>query len=241
MHHGTDTTDVSDTDSIQDEPRTVGNGKPEPLIMKKKPELESSDQTFVDKLIQYITTIEGASNDIKIATNQSFKNKYVVQLSNLPKMKLNDFTNIEMLSMRFKNIYIYMAENRLEIEIWKTEESKKTKKRKLTHGCIYEWNLENVSAEDKKMVKNILNSFADMETIECQFHADLQSEPPNYYIVRIMPMDKISYFQLKDIRFSYRTFIDNIIFDFPKNIIELKIQRVSSSSRYRRKLVIKRP
>ncbi len=210
------TIDMSDTDSVPDESRTMGQVEPKHLIIKKKPELESSDQTFIDKLIQYITTMEGASNDIKIATNQSFKNKYVVQLTNLPKMKLNDFQNIEMLSPRLKNILVYMVDNKIEIEVWKGDENDKTKKRRRTFNAIYEWKLENVSNEDRKMVKNILDSFADMETIECQFHADLQSEPPNYYVVRIMPMDKISYMQLKDIRYSYRAFIETIVFDFPK-------------------------
>ncbi len=232
------TIDMSDTDSVPDESRTMGQVEPKHLIIKKKPELESSDQTFIDKLIQYITTMEGASNDIKIATNQSFKNKYVVQLTNLPKMKLNDFQNIEMLSPRLKNILVYMVDNKIEIEVWKGDENDKTKKRRRTFNAIYEWKLENVSNEDRKMVKNILDSFADMETIECQFHADLQSEPPNYYVVRIMPMDKISYMQLKDIRYSYRAFIETIVFDFPKNIIALKIQRVGSSLRYRKKKVI---
>ena len=128
----------------------------------------------------------------------------------------------------------------MEIEVWKNKKDIKTKKRGRVASIIYEWNLDNVSEEDRKMVKNILNSFADMDTIECQFHADLKSEPPNYYVVHIMPMDKISYKQLKDIRFSYRTFIENIVFDFPKNIIELKIQRVGSKLQYRKKVVIKK-
>ena len=127
----------------------------------------------------------------------------------------------------------------MEIEVWKNKKDIKTKKRGRVASIIYEWNLDNVSEEDRKMVKNILNSFADMDTIECQFHADLKSEPPNYYVVHIMPMDKISYKQLKDIRFSYRTFIENIVFDFPKNIIELKIHALVLNYSIARKLLLK--
>ena len=240
MSYTSNSINGSDTDSTQGESYALGNSEHEHFVIKKKPELESSDQTFVDKLIRYITTMEGASNDINIRTNQSFKNKYVVQLSNLPKMKLQDFQNIEMLSMRIKNIFLYMSDHKMEIEVWKNKKDIKTKKRGRVASIIYEWNLDNVSEEDRKMVKNILNSFADMDTIECQFHADLKSEPPNYYVVHIMPMDKISYKQLKDIRFSYRTFIENIVFDFPKNIIELKIQRVGSKLQYRKKVIVKK-
>ena len=109
MSYTSNSINGSDTDSTQGESDALGNSEHEHFVIKKKPELESSDQTFVDKLIRYITTMEGASNDINIRTNQSFKNKYVVQLSNLPKMKLQDFQNIEMLSMRIKNIFIYVG------------------------------------------------------------------------------------------------------------------------------------
>ena len=217
----------------------------DPLVIEEPAQLELNEQTFLNRLVEFISTIKGINKEkLKIQSNNRFPSKNIYIIKNLPTISMEDLGHIEMLHTNLKSINIFVQQKTIKIEIWK-ETNRKRKHdddNDLEIQTTGSWNLKEVSKEDKKIIENVLNGFSNMSTIECQFHADIISEPPNYYYIHIIPRDNINYKETKQLIYKFRSFIKTLTFNFEQNTIIIKIRRLRATMalEYKNKRVFKK-
>jgi hypothetical protein len=213
-----------------------------PLEMVTQPTVEDVDRVFIRKTVEYIQTLPGADkNNIKIQTNTSFPSRYVLMISNLPNMSLLEFKCIKTLAPQLREILLSLKDNWIKIDVWKQGAVARKTKRKLADTTNRDWNLKTITAQDQRMLKQVLNGFANLPTFPCQFHADVTNEPPDHYSIDVITNDIVHLEELEHFKSNFRSFVKEITFVFSSNMLKLKIERASASSESgigKRKMVV---
>jgi len=212
-----------------------------PLEIVNQPTVEELDRIFIRKTVEYIQTLPGAVRDrIKVQTNTQYPSRYILMISNIPDLKLDDFKTIKTLAPQLRQISMSLKENWIKIDVWKQGANVRKTKRKNVEHVARKWNLKAISKQDTKMLSEILDAFANLPTFPCQFHAEVANDPPNNYSITIVSNDVVHLDQVDDFKSEFRAFVKQISFEFSSNTIRLNLERASapSSNDEKRKLVV---
>jgi len=202
-----------------------------PVKILNEPTVEEVDRIFIRKAVEFIRTLPGAnSDDIKVQTNTSFPSRYVLMVSNLPKMKISDFESLRTLAPRLRGIKLSMKDNWLKMDVWKHGANIRKSKRKLAFNEKREWNLKTIGKQDHGMLKRILNGFSNLASFPCQFHVDVVNQPPNYYYLDITSNDIIDLADVDHFKHDFRAFVKDVQFNFSIGSLRLFVERASAST-----------
>lgn len=195
------------------------------------PTVEQADINFIKKTIEHIQTLPGAQTDkLKIQTNTGFPSRYVLMISNLPIVNLNDILTIETLAPQMRSMKASLNKNYIKIDMWKKNALIRKQKRKYNEPVKRKWNFKTINKEDIEMLTRILDNLSNISSLPCQFHTAVKPDPPNYYNIDITTNDTVDLKEIIEFKNKHRAFIKDIKFDFPKSIISLKIEKASANT-----------
>jgi len=204
--------------------------------------LDVSEQAFVEKTLQYISSIEGCvETDLNLRTNTKYPSRYIILISGLPKTTLHDFIQISTTNNNIREITVNVAEGTVKIDVWRKNKNKSTKKKKRKREQTLvktELDLTNVDKRDHKCLQALVESFAKLKNVQTQFVTRVDTSDPEIYSISMHIMDSLSIRDIVNIQHQSRTYCREIIFNFPQKRIEAKCLHLSAPIR-RRMLTIK--
>ena len=218
------------------QPREISN------VVKGGIALDVSEQAFVEKTLQYISSIEGCvETDLNLRTNTKYPSRYIILISGLPKITLHDFIQISTTNGNIREITVNVAEGTVKIDVWRQNKNKSTKKKKRkreTSLVKSDVDLSNVDKTDHKCLKTLVESFAKQKNVQTQFVTRVDTSDPEIYSISMHIMDSLSIRDIVNIQHQSRTYCREIIFHFPRKRIEAKCLHLAAPIR-RRMLTIK--
>jgi hypothetical protein len=199
--------------------------------------LDVSEQAFVEKTLQYVSSIEGCvETDLNLRTNTKYPSRYIILISGLPKITLHDFIQISTTNGNIREITVNVAEGTVKIDVWRQNKNKNTKKKKRKRESTLvktELNLTNVDKRDHKCLQTLIQSFAKLKNVQTQFVTRVDTSDPEIYSISMHIMDSLSIRDIVDIQHKSRTYCREIIFYFPQKRIEAKCLHLSAPIRRR--------
>jgi len=218
------------------QPREISN------VVKGGIALDVSEQAFVEKTLQYISSIEGCvETDLNLRTNTKYPSRFIILISGLPKTTLHDFIQISTTNGNIREITVNVAEGTVKIDVWRKNKNKSTKKKKRkreTNVVKTELDLTNVDKRDHICLQALIQSFAKLKNVQTQFVTRVDTSDPEIYSISMHIMDSLSIRDIVNIQHQKRTYCREIIFNFPQKRIEAKCLHLSAPIR-RRMLTIK--
>ena len=85
------------------------------LEISNQPTVEQEDINFIKKVVEHINTLPGTTDSLKIQTNTGFPSRYVLMISNLPKISLEDLLTIETLAPRLRSMSLSLKNNYIKM------------------------------------------------------------------------------------------------------------------------------
>lgn len=211
-------------------------------VVKDYIALSVAETAFVEKTIQYISSIEGCiAKDLRLRTNIKYPSRYIILISGLPSITLHDFIQISTTNNNIREMTVNLAEGTVTIDVWrqnKNKNSKKKKRKRSSETVNTEFDLSNVDKRDRKCLETLVKSFAKLKNVETQFVTRVDTSDPEIYSISMHIMDSLSIRDIVDIQHKSRTYCREIIFYFPQKRIEAKCLHLSAPIR-RRMLTIK--
>jgi|TARA_B110000483_G_C18001501_1_gene467474 anti-anti-sigma regulatory factor len=206
--------------------------------------LDVSEKAFVEKTLQYISSINGCiETDLNLRTNTKYPSRFIILISGLPKITLHDFIQISTTNGNIREITVNVAEGTVKIDVWRQNKNKnsKKKKRKRERSVVKtEVNLSNVDKMDKKCLQTLVEAFAKLKNVQTQFVTRVDTSDPEIYSIGMYIFDNLSIRDIVDIQHQSRTYCREIIFNFPQKQIEAKCLHLSAPIRRRRLTITNR-
>lgn len=184
-------------------------------VVKKAISLTSNDKIFIEKAVRHFASVEGAVRDqIRIRTTTRHAGRTVCNIYGLPSVSIADVDQLDVLSDRVQNVSINFPEQYIRVELCK-DDGNTRKKRRRGRGTVEHtsWKLDNVSSDDRRHVKRILDAVEDFDELECQLTVDV--EAIDGYRLNITPCEAIKLTSLQKLARNYRSLITDISFDIP--------------------------
>jgi hypothetical protein len=204
--------------------------------------LDVSEQAFVEKTLQYISSINGCvENDLNLRTNTKYPSRFIILISGLPKITLHEFIQIATTNSNIREITVNVAEGTVKIDVWRQNKNKSTKKKKRkreTSLVKSELDLSNVDKTDHKCLQTLVESFSKLKNVQTQFVTRVDTSDPEIYSIEMHIFDSLSIRDIVNIQHQSRTYCREIIFHFPQKRIEAKCLHLAAPIR-RRMLTIK--
>jgi hypothetical protein len=200
------------------------------LEISNQPTVEQEDINFIKKVVEHINTLPGTTDSLKVQTNTGFPSRYVLMISNLPKITLEDLLTIETLAPRLRSMSLSLKNNYIKIDMWKNKAKQRKTKRKIARLSNNKWNFKSINKKDIPMLERILDSISNLSCFPCQFHTVIKSEPPNYYHIDITTNDTADAKEIKDFKHQHRAFVKHIFFNFPQSSIRLEVEKASANT-----------
>jgi hypothetical protein len=204
--------------------------------------LDVSEQAFVEKTLQYISSINGCvETDLNLRTNTKYPSRFIIMISGLPKITLHDFIQISTTNGNIREITVNVAEGTVKIDVWRQNKNKSTKKKKRkreTSLVKTDVDLSNVDKTDHKCLQTLVESFSKLKKIQTQFVTRVDTSDPEIYSIEMHIFDSLSIRDIVNIQHQSRTYCREIIFNFPQKQIEAKCLHLAAPIR-RRMLTIK--
>lgn len=170
---------------------------------------------FIEKAVRHFASVEGAVRDqIRIRTTTRHAGRTVCNIYGLPSVSIADVDQLDVLSDRVQNVSINFPEQYIRVELCK-DDGNTRKKRRRGRGTVEHtsWKLDNVSSDDRRHVKRILDAVEDFDELECQLTVDV--EAIDGYRLNITPCESIKLTSLQKLARNYRSLITDISFDLP--------------------------
>ena len=210
---------------------SIGDSTTDSLEMVTQPTVEQEDRNFIQKVINHVQSMPGATReDLQVQTNTGFPSRYVLMLKNLPAISFKDFETIKTLAPRLRKLMISLKGNWLKVDMWKNGAKQKKMKRKHASATKRIWNLKSINVNDKPMLERILNGMSNLPSLPCQFHVTVRAQPPNYYYIDITSNDQLNIEEMALFKHEFRAFVKEITFNFPQNNMRLKIEKASADT-----------
>jgi len=204
--------------------------------------LDVSEQAFVEKTLQYISSINGCvETDLNLRTNTKYPSRFIIMISGLPKITLHDFIQISTTNGNIREITVNVAEGTVKIDVWRQNKNKSTKKKKRkreTSLVKTDVDLSNVDKTDHKCLQTLVESFSKLKKIQTQFVTRVDTSDPEIYSIEMHIFDSLSIRDIVNIQHQSRTYCREIILNFPQKQIEAKCLHLAAPIR-RRMLTIK--
>lgn len=199
--------------------------------------LSVAETAFVEKTLQYISSIEGCiANDLRLRTNTKYPSRYIILISGLPKITLHDFIQISTTNNNIREITVNLSVGTVTIDVWrqnKKKNNKKKKRKRSSETVKTEVDLSTVDKRDQKCLETLVKSFAKLKNVETQFVTLVDSSDPEMYSISMHIFDSLSIRDVVDIQHRSRTYCREIIFNFPQKQIEAKCLHLSAPIRRR--------
>lgn len=199
--------------------------------------LKPEESAFVEKTLHYISGIRGAvQTNLTLSTNTKYPSRYIVLLRGLPSIVMNDFATIRNTNQRIRKIVVNMAEESIRVDVWRENAAQPTRQRKRhrQEARRIACDMSNVEKGDKKCLLTLLQYLNNMQNIECQFTATVDTSNPEFYSLNLHIMDSICIKEVETIMHKCRSFCIGIEFDFPHSIVRAKCLRLAAPLRRRR-------
>ena len=204
--------------------------------------LQTEETSFVEKTLHYISSIRGAvKTNLTLSTNTKYPSRYIVLIRGLPLVVMSDFATIRTTNERIRSIVVNMVEESIRIDVWRENASKKkNKKRRRTEQkpCHIICDMANVEKRDTTCLYTLLQHLNQMQGVDCQFSATVDTSNSEFYCVNLHIMDSICISDVETIMHKCRSFCIEIEFDFPHKIVRAKCLRLAAPLK-RRHLVLK--
>jgi len=212
-----------------------------------KTNLHEADVKFISEAVKVISNIDGA-NEMKLRVHDKLPSVYSITVNKPPKMNPDDLKQLQMLNNRLRKIKFDFSKNRLILESWKNKKEPQTKKRRREDEIRPDarlpdsYNLEMIDKMDLPHVSGIISYVID--STELDFNLNIHTEVDSYRLL----FSNLEVFEIKIIEGmikKYGAFVSNIIFDFPKSVLEINVRRndaplnTITTVRPRKKLKIK--
>lgn len=198
--------------------------------------LKPEESAFVEKTLHYISSIRGAvQTNLTLSTNTKYPSRYIVLIRGLPNIAMNDFATILNTNERIRKILVNMAEESIRVDVWR-EKAPQTRQRKRhrQEARRIACDMSNVEKGDKKCLLTLLQYLNNMNNVECQFTATVDTSNPEFYSLNLHIMDSICIKEVETIMHKCRSFCIGIEFDFPHSIVRVKCLRLAAPLRRRR-------
>jgi hypothetical protein len=202
--------------------------------IKNSVALQQSETAFVEKTLHYISSIRGAvKTNLTLRTNTKYPTRYIILISGLPTMTMNDFYNIKNMNDNIRSIRLSMASASVKIDIWRDGKKRPTnkKKRRLRQKTVrkdLEYDLSYVDKHDKKCLKQLLRGMNAHADIECQFKINIDTSLPEVYMISVDIRDEVRLQPLIAIVRECRTFCSRFEFDFPLRVMRITCLRLAA-------------
>lgn len=185
-------------------------------VVKKKPTLSSSDKNFIERAIHHFAGVEGAvRSDIRIRTNTRQSDRTVCMFHGLPAVTIQDIDQLDVLSDRVQNISVDLPEQYIRVELAKKSGNARKKRRRGRANAEHtEWKLDNVSADDQRHVKRVLDAFEDFDELECQLSVEIKHKD-GVYELHITPYEPIRFSSLQKLSINHRSLVQQVVLDLP--------------------------
>jgi len=204
--------------------------------------LDVSEQAFVEKTLQYISSINGCvETDLNLRTNTKYPSRFIILISGLPKITLHEFIQISTTNNNIREITINVAEGTVKFDVWRQNKNKNRKKKKRkreTNVVKTELDLSTVNKRDHKCLQTLVQSFAKQKNVQTQFVTSVDTSDPEIYSIEMHIFDNLSIRDIVNIQHQSRTYCREIIFNFPRKRIEAKCLHLAAPVR-RKMLTIK--
>jgi hypothetical protein len=208
------------------------------VSIKNAVALQPSETAFVEKTLHYISSIRGAvKTNLTLRTNTKYPTRYIILISGLPTMTINDFCNIKNMNQNIRSIHMSMATASVKIDIWrdgkKRSDNKKKRRRYTTVQKDLKYDLACVDKHDKKCLRQLLKGLNAHDDIECQFKISIDTSVPDVYLISVDIRDEIRLEPLLAIVRECRTFCSQFEFDFPLRIVRITCLRLAAPMKRR--------
>lgn len=194
--------------------------------------LQEPDRKFITETIKVISNIDGA-NEMKVRVHDKLPSVFSITINKPPKMTPDDLNQLQMLNNRLRKIKFDFESNRLILESWKYKKEPQTKKRKLSQDDYLASNIlpksYNVDMIDKMDIPHVSGIILYIiDSTEMEFNIDIHTEAELYHLI-FTKLEMFEISMMERMIKKYGAFISNIIFNFPKECLELKIRRNDST------------
>jgi len=207
--------------------------------------LKPDETAFVEKTLHYISGIRGAvQTNLTLSTNTKYPSRYIVMIQGLPTVVMSDFATIRNTNGRIRNILVNMVEASIRVDVWrgsvkKNRIQKRIKKRNRQKSRRIACDMSNVEQRDQKCILTLLQYLSNMQNVECQFTAIVDTSNPEFYNIHLHIVDSICIQEIETIMHNCRSFCVGIEFDFPHKVVRAKCLRLAAPLR-RRRLTLKK-